>query len=42
MEECLNVIDSDVLYQDFDDVDLYADKYKEEESDGFGDDIEYE
>ena len=32
-------IESDVLSQDFDDVDLYGDKYEEENSDGYGDDI---
>lgn len=35
-------IDSDVLSQDFDDVDLYGDKLEEQESDGYGDNIEYE
>lgn len=35
-------IESDVLSQDFDDVDLYGDKYEEEESDGYGDNIQYE
>lgn len=35
-------IESDVLSQDFDDVDLYGDKYEEEDSDGYGDDIQYE
>ena len=32
-------IESDVLSQDFDDVDLYGDKYEEKESDEYGDDI---
>ena len=35
-------IESDVLSQDFDDIDLYGDKTFEEETDGFGDNIEYE
>lgn len=35
-------IDSDVLSQDFDNIDLYGDKYEEENSDTFGDDIQYE
>lgn len=35
-------IESDVLSQDFDDIDLYGDKYVEEETDGYGDDIQYE
>lgn len=35
-------IDSDVLTQDFDEVDLYGDKIEESETDGFGDDIQYE
>lgn len=34
-------IESDVLSQDFDDVDLYGDKYEEDTND-FGDNIEYE
>lgn len=36
------LIESDVLSQDFDDVDLYGDKYEEEENDGYGDNIQYE
>ena len=35
-------IESDVLHQDFDEVDLYGDKLVEEDTDGFGDNIEYE
>lgn len=35
-------IESDVLSQDFDDIDLYGDKYIEDETDGYGDDIQYE
>ena len=35
-------IESDVLSQDFDDVDLYGDKYEEEESDEYGDDIQFD
>lgn len=35
-------IESDVLSQDFDDVDLYGDKYIEDETDGYGDEIQYE
>ena len=35
-------IENDVLSQDFDDVDLYGDKIVEEDTDGFGDNIEYE
>lgn len=35
-------IESDVLSQDFDDIDLYGDKYIEEETDGYGDEIQYE
>ena len=35
-------IESDVLSQDFDDVDLYGEKYEEENSDGYGDNIQYE
>lgn len=35
-------IENDVLSQDFDDVDLYGDKTVEEETDSFGDNIEYE
>lgn len=35
-------IESDVLSQDFDDIDLYGDKYEEEENNGYGDNIQYE
>ena len=35
-------IESDVLSQDFDDVDLYGDKYEEDETDGYGDDIQFD
>lgn len=35
-------IENDVLSQDFDAVDLYGDKIVEEDTDGFGDNIEYE
>lgn len=35
-------IESDVLSQDFDDVDLYGDKYIEDETDGYGEEIQYE
>ncbi len=35
-------IESDVLHQDFDEVDLYGDKLVEEDTDGFGDNIQYE
>ena len=35
-------IESDVLSQDFDDIDLYGDKYEEEDNDGYGDNIQYE
>lgn len=35
-------IESDVLSQDFDDIDLYGDKYIEDETDGYGDEIQYE
>lgn len=35
-------IESDVLHQDFDDVDLYGDKLVEEDTDGYGDNIQYE
>lgn len=35
-------IEDDVLHQDFDDVDLYGDKSIEEDTDGFGDNIQYE
>ena len=36
-------IESDVLSQDFDDVDLYGDKIEEEEdNDGYGDNIQFE
>lgn len=41
-DDIINIIDSDVLEQDFDNVDLYGDNYVEENTDGFGDDIEYE
>ena len=34
-------IESDVLHQDFDEVDLYGDKLIED-TDGFGDNIQYE
>ena len=34
-------IESDVLSQDVDDVDLYGDKIEEEESDGYGDNIQF-
>lgn len=37
------LIESDVLSQDFDDVDLYGDKTEEEENnDGYGDNIQFE
>lgn len=35
-------IESDVLSNDFDDIDLYGDKLEEQETDGYGDDIQYE
>lgn len=35
-------IESDVLNQDFDNVDLYGDKLIDEDTNGFGEDIEYE
>ena len=35
-------IEYDVLHQDFDDVDLYGDKLVEEDTDGYGDNIQYE
>ena len=35
-------IDSDCLHQDFDDIDLYGEKYEEEESDEYGDDIQFD
>lgn len=35
-------IEADVLSQDFDAVDLYGDIMEEPETDGFGDNIEYE
>ena len=35
-------IEDDVLHQDFDDVDLYGDNIVEEDTDGFGDNIQYE
>ena len=35
-------IESDVLSNDFDDIDLYGDKLVEEDTDGFGEEIEYE
>lgn len=35
-------IENDVLHQDFDDVDLYGDKLVEEDTDGYGDNIQYE
>lgn len=41
-DEYANIIESDVLNEDFDNIDLYGDKLLEEESDGFGEDIEYE
>lgn len=37
------LVESDVLSQDFDDVDLYGDKIEEEEdNDGCGDNIQFE
>lgn len=35
-------IESDVLSQDFDDIDLYGDKFEEDENNGYGDNIQYE
>ena len=35
-------IEDDVLHQDFDNVDLYGNKFVEEDTDGFGDNIQYE
>lgn len=35
-------IESDVLSNDFDDIDLYGNKLEEQETDGYGDDIQYE
>lgn len=34
-------IDNECLHQDFDDVDLYGERYEESTSDSFGDDIEF-
>lgn len=36
------LIESDVLSQDFDNVDLYGDKIVEENTDGYGDNIQFE
>lgn len=36
------LVESDVLSQDFDDVDLYGDKIEEEDRDGYGDNIQFE
>lgn len=36
------LVESDVLSQDFDDVDLYGDKIEEEDSDEYGDNIQFE
>lgn len=36
------LIESDVLSQDFDDVDLYGDKTEEEDDNGYGDNIQFE
>ena len=36
------LVESDVLSQDFDNVDLYGDKIEEEDSDGYGDNIQFE
>ena len=36
------LIESDVLSQDFDDVDLYGDKIEEEDSDEYSDNIQFE
>lgn len=35
-------IESDVLSQDFDSIDLYGDKIEEQDTDNFGDNIQYE
>ena len=35
-------IESDVVSQDFDDVDLYGDKTEEKNTDGYGDNIQFE
>lgn len=35
-------IESDVLSQDFDDIDLYGDKFEEDENNGYGNNIQYE
>lgn len=35
-------VDAECINQDFDDVDLYGNKYEEEENDRYGDDIQYE
>ena len=35
-------IESDVVSQDFDDVDLYGDKIEEENTDGYGDNMQFE
>lgn len=35
-------IDSDCLHQDFDDIDLYGEKYEEEDSDGYSDNIQFD
>lgn len=35
-------IESDVLSNDFDDIDLYGNKLEEQETDGYGNDIQYE
>lgn len=35
-------IESDVLSQDFDAIDLYGDKLEEPETDGYGENIQYE
>lgn len=35
-------IESDVLSQDFDDIDLYGNKTVEDETDGYGEHIEFE
>ena len=35
-------IESDVLSNDFDNIDLYGNKLEEQETDGYGDDIQYE
>lgn len=36
------IIESDVLSQDFDDIDLYGDKYEEDNSNEYGNNIEFE